>query len=95
MTLEEVVARQLCDSLQVRNKFSTDVALLDGIDLASSPGTTLRNPGVLFDRDMSSDSHIKPFYHIQNLDNVGCFPSQSDAERLVDAFTSSRLDYCN
>ena len=36
---------------------STDIATLDGITLASS--TTVRNLGVVFDQDLSFNSHIK------------------------------------
>ncbi|KAI3367387.1 hypothetical protein L3Q82_026245 [Scortum barcoo] len=79
---------------------SPKIALLDGINWASS-GTTVRNLGVLFDQDMSfDDTHIKhisrsAFYHLRNIAKIRHFLSQSDAEKLVHAFVSSRLDYCN
>lgn len=60
--------------------FSTDVALLNGITLAS--GTTERNLVVVFDKDMPFNSHIK---HI----------SSHDTEGLAYAFVSSRMDYLN
>ncbi|KAI3373392.1 hypothetical protein L3Q82_021939 [Scortum barcoo] len=36
-----------------------------------------------------------PFYHLRNIAKIRHFLSQSDAEKLVHAFVSSRLDYCN
>ncbi|KAI3367040.1 hypothetical protein L3Q82_009670 [Scortum barcoo] len=82
----------------LRNTFSPKIALLDGINWASS--TTVRNLCVLFDQDMSFDTHIKhisrsAFYHLRNIAKIRHFLSQSDAEKLVHAFVSSRLDYCN
>ena len=40
----------------LRNTLSNDIATLDGITLASS--STVRNLGVIFDQDMSFNSHI-------------------------------------
>ncbi|KAI3372244.1 hypothetical protein L3Q82_022753, partial [Scortum barcoo] len=34
-----------------------------------------------------------PFYHLRNIAKIRHFLSQSDAEKLVHAFVSSRLDY--
>lgn len=36
-----------------------------------------------------------PFYHLHNVAKVHHFLSQSDGERLLHVFISSRLDYCN
>ena len=41
----------------VRDSLSNHLVLLDGITLASS--TTVKNLGVIFDQDMSFNSHIK------------------------------------
>ncbi|WP_213056246.1 hypothetical protein, partial [Escherichia coli] len=68
---------------------------LDGITLASS--TTVKNLGVIFDQDMFFNSHIKQisrtaFFHLRNISKIRNILSQNDAEKLVHAFVSSRLD---
>ena len=82
----------------LRNTLSNDIATLDGITLASS--TTVRNLGVIFDQDLSFNSHIKQisrtaFFHLRNIAKIRHIMSQKDAEKLVHAFVTSRLDYCN
>ncbi|XP_049912330.1 uncharacterized protein LOC126397522 [Epinephelus moara] len=56
--------------------------------------------GVILDSDLNFKSHIKKvtktaFFHLRNISKVRPFLSQQDAEKLVHAFISSRLDYCN
>lgn len=82
----------------LRDSVSNDIAALDGISLASS--TTVRNLGVLFDQDMSFTSHIRQisrtaFFHLRNIAKIRHILSQNNAEKLVHAFVTSRLDYCN
>lgn len=82
----------------LRETFSSDLTGIDGIILA--PSTTVRNLGVLFDQDLSFNSHIKQisktaFFHLRNIAKIRPILSQSDAEKLVHAFVTSRLDYCN
>ncbi|XP_042341350.1 uncharacterized protein LOC121942262, partial [Plectropomus leopardus] len=82
----------------LRSSFSNNLISLDGITLASS--TTVRNLGVLFDQDLSFASHIKQtsrtaFFHLRNIAKIRHILSQTDAEKLVHAFVTSRLDYCN
>ena len=82
----------------LRNSLSNDITTLDGITLASS--TTVRNLGVIFDQDLSFNSHIKQisrtaFFHLRNIAKIRHILSQNDAEKLVHAFVTSRLDYCN
>uniref|UniRef100_A0A669DD67 Pyrin domain-containing protein n=1 Tax=Oreochromis niloticus TaxID=8128 RepID=A0A669DD67_ORENI len=82
----------------LRNMVSKQILTLDGITLASS--NTVRNLGVIFDQDMSFNAHIKQicktaFFHLRNISKVRNILSQSDAEKLVHAFITSRLDYCN
>ncbi|XP_029297016.1 uncharacterized protein LOC115014371, partial [Cottoperca gobio] len=83
---------------RLRNAFSNDIEGLDGINLASS--TTVRNLGVIFDQDLSFNCHIKQisrtaFFHLRNIAKIRHILSQNDAEKLVHAFVTSRLDYCN
>ncbi|XP_028272704.1 uncharacterized protein LOC114443000 [Parambassis ranga] len=82
----------------LRTSLSDNTFSLDGITLASS--TTVRNLGVIFDQDMSFVSHIKQvsrttFFHLRNITKIRSILSQSDAEKLIHAFVTSRLDYCN
>ena len=77
---------------------SMSIATLDGITLASS--TTVRNLGVIFDQDLSFNSHIKQtsrtaFFHLRNITKIRRILSKTDAEKLIHAFVTSRLDYCN
>ena len=83
---------------QHRNTLSNDITTVDGFTLASS--STVRNLGVIFDPDMSFNSHIKQlsrtaFFHLRNIAKIRPILSQKDAEKLVHAFVTSRLDYCN
>ena len=82
----------------LRDTFSNQIATLDGITL--TPSTTARNLGVIFDQDLSFSSHIKhvtrtAFFHLRSITKIRNILSQSDAEKLVHAFITSRLDYCN
>ena len=59
-----------------------------------------KNLGVITDSDLNLECHIRnvtkvSFYHIRNIAKVRLFLSQADTEKLVCAFISSRLDYCN
>ena len=55
---------------------------------------------MILDPDFNFKSHISnvtktPFYHLRNIAKVQPFLSQADTERLMHAFITSRLDYCN
>ena len=70
----------------------------DSISLASS--STVRSLGVIFNQNLSFDSHIKQvsrtaFFHLRNIAKIRNILSQSDAEKLLHAFVTLRLDYCN
>ncbi|XP_033932863.2 uncharacterized protein [Pseudochaenichthys georgianus] len=82
----------------LRNKLSKDILTMDGINLASSE--TVRNLGVIFDQDLSFNTHIKSisrtaYFHLRNIAKIRHILPQNDAEKLVHAFVTSRLDYCN
>ncbi len=72
---------------------------LDGCSLNSS--TSVRNLGVLcFDSNLSFDSHVSSicktaFFHLKNISKLRPMLSMSNAEMLIHAFMTSRLDYCN
>ena len=53
-----------------------------------------------FDQDLSFNSQVKQisgtaFFHLHNIAKILHILSQQDAEKLVHAFVTSRLDYCN
>ncbi len=71
---------------------------LDGCSLDSS--SSVRNLSVLFDRNLSFDSHISSickteFFHLKNISKLRPMLSMSNAEMLIHAFMTSTLDYCN
>uniref|UniRef100_A0A674PEA0 Reverse transcriptase domain-containing protein n=1 Tax=Takifugu rubripes TaxID=31033 RepID=A0A674PEA0_TAKRU len=71
---------------------------LDGISLTSS--LSVRNLGVTFDQNLSFNSHIKlvsrsVFFHLRNITKIRKLLTGHDAEKLIHAFVTSRLDYCN
>ncbi len=71
---------------------------LDGCSVDSS--SSVRNLGVLFDSNLSFDRHISSicksaFFHLKNISKLRPMLSMSNAEMLIHAFMTSRLDYCN
>uniref|UniRef100_A0A3Q2GIX4 Reverse transcriptase domain-containing protein n=1 Tax=Cyprinodon variegatus TaxID=28743 RepID=A0A3Q2GIX4_CYPVA len=69
-------------------------------DLCSSAKSSLRNLGVIFDEGMSLALHSKQlirncYFHLRNISKVRKILSHDDLERIIHAFVSSRLDYCN
>ncbi len=70
---------------------------LDGCNVTSS---TVKNLGVILDSNLSFENHISnvtktAFFHLRNIAKLWNMLSVSDAEMLVHAFMTSRLDYCN
>ena len=84
------------DPKHLRETLSDQRVTLDGISLA--PSSTVRNLGVMFDHDMSCDPHINKSLgqlYLCNILKIRSILFQKDAEKLVHAFVTSRLDYCN
>ncbi len=72
---------------------------LDGCTVNSS-SSSVRNLGVLFDSNLSFESHVSSicktaFFHLKNISKLQPMLSTSNAEMLIHAFMTSRLDYCN
>jgi len=62
--------------------------------------STVTNLGVRFDPQLTFNEHIKyicktSFNHLQNISKLRPLLTFSDAEKLVHAFISTKLDYCN
>uniref|UniRef100_A0A8C6PYD4 Reverse transcriptase domain-containing protein n=1 Tax=Nothobranchius furzeri TaxID=105023 RepID=A0A8C6PYD4_NOTFU len=65
-----------------------------------SAKANIRNLGVIFDPALSLDSHVKTisrscFFQLRNISKVRKLVSTADLEKIIHAFVSSRLDYCN
>ncbi len=72
---------------------------LDGCSVNSS-SSSVKNLGVLFDSNLSFESHVSSicktaFFHLKNISKLRPMLSTSNAEMLIHAFMTSRLDYCN
>ena len=82
---------------QVRSSTITTITF-SGQDITLS--STVTNLGVKMDAHLTFEAHIKQlcknsFYHLRNIAKLRPSLTLSDAEKLVHAFVSSRLDYCN
>ena len=68
--------------------------------LSITPSDHVKILGVTLDVDLNFKKHISntsktAFYHLRNISKIRCLLTQSDSEKLIHAFISSRLDYCN
>ncbi len=52
---------------------------------------------MLFESNLSFDCHVckTAFFHLKNISKLRRMLSMSNAEMLINAFMTSRLDYCN
>ena len=61
---------------------------------------TMRNLGVIFDSNLKMDMQITKacqiaYYHLHNIRRVRKFLSQEATCRIIHAFITSQIDYCN
>ncbi len=64
------------------------------------PSSTVKNLGVVLDSNLSFKNNIShvtktAFFHLRNIAMLRNMLTVSDAESLVHAYMTSRLDYCN
>ncbi|KAL0153125.1 hypothetical protein M9458_051581, partial [Cirrhinus mrigala] len=101
----------MCQNFLQLNKEKTEVFAFGSKDevlkvnayLNSRSQTTksqVRNLGVILESDLSFSSHVKAvtksaYYHLKNIARIRCFVSSQDLKKLVHAFITSRVDYCN
>lgn len=83
---------------RLRDTLSQQIITLDNVTVSSC--SSVKNLGVLFDQDLSFKAHINQtcrtaFFHLRNIAKIRNILPKSDAEKLIHAFVSSRLDYCN
>lgn len=60
----------------------------------------IRNLGVWIDNTFSMKPHVintckSAFFHLHNIRRIGKYLSRDSTEKLIHAFVSNRLDYCN
>ncbi|XP_057187413.1 uncharacterized protein LOC130552818 [Triplophysa rosa] len=65
-----------------------------------APTNTVKHLGVILDSNLSFKNHISnvtktAFFHLRNVAKLRNILSVADAEKLIHAFVTSRLDYCN
>ncbi|XP_067097450.1 uncharacterized protein [Osmerus mordax] len=89
---------QIFGPKKYRNNFPNLTLDLDGVKVSQSQ--LVKNLGVTMDPDLSFEYHIKQitrtaFFHLRNIAKILKFLSKDDAEKLIHAFVTSRLDYCN
>ncbi len=72
------------------------------LDGCTVPSSTVKHLGVILDSNLSFENHIShvtktAFFHLRNIAKLRSMlqVTISDAEKLVHAFMTSRLDYCN
>ncbi|XP_053337506.1 uncharacterized protein LOC128509700 [Clarias gariepinus] len=81
-----------------RSKILDHTVTLDGLSVPSS--ATVKDLGVIIDSSLSFEAHVDnitriAFFHLRNIARIRNLLSLNDAEKLVHAFITSRLDYCN
>ncbi len=88
--------------LLIGPKKGTHILLDHNLQLDGSPipSSTVKNGGVVLDRNLSFEnpiSHVTKtaFFHLRNIAKLRNMLPVSDAEKLVHAFMTSRLDCCN
>ena len=73
---------------------------IKGIHVAGEVSYNAGNIGVIFDSHVNLEKHVMntcktAFYHLRNIAKIRNCHSQDNAETLVHAFISSKLDFCN
>uniref|UniRef100_A0AAY4DRN7 Reverse transcriptase domain-containing protein n=1 Tax=Denticeps clupeoides TaxID=299321 RepID=A0AAY4DRN7_9TELE len=81
-----------------RHKLADYTITLDS--LCISPSIEVKDLGIIIDAGLSFSSHVDnvtriAFFHLRNIAKIRNIISMHDAEKLVHAFITSRLDYCN
>ncbi|KAJ8376767.1 hypothetical protein SKAU_G00073470 [Synaphobranchus kaupii] len=81
-----------------REKLGTSTLNFDGCLVV--PNSAVKDLGVTIDPDLTFSAHIKnisrvAFFQLRNIAKIRHFLSIGDAEKLIHAFVTSRLDYCN
>ena len=81
-----------------RQDISVDDILIG--DALVHPSHSIRNLGVMFDNNLSMNSHITKvcsvaYFHLRNISRIRNILTLDAAKALTHAYVTSRLDYCN
>ena len=62
--------------------------------------SAVRNLGAWFDPELTMNTHVNKlcsaaYFHLYNLRRIRKYLTQQTCEKLVHAFVTSRIDYCN
>ena len=91
------------DVLLVSTKTGLDMCNIEHISVANaqvSPSSFVRNLGVIFDNFLRMEDHVNAvcktaFFHLRNIARIRSYLNRDTTEKVVHAFVTSRLDYCN
>ena len=88
----------ICGTKQQVSKLNT--TNIKVVNANISPVDSARNLGIRFDSHLSFDKHISDvcrsaFYHLFNIRHIRKYLSRESTEKIIHAFVTSRLDYCN
>ena len=77
-----------------------DVCNISVGDYDIYPSSCVRNLGAWFDNKLSMSTHVTKicnaaFYHLHNIRRIKKYLSRDSLQTLIQAFITSRLDYCN
>ena len=77
----------------------TDIPITIG-DTTIHPSSSIKNLGVMFDRNMSMSDHVNVTirtvnFHLRNIRRIRRFITVDTCHHLVRSLVLSRLDYCN
>ena len=69
-------------------------------DLSISPSVTVKNLGVIFDKEMSMSDRVSQIcttvtFHLRNISRIRRYITQSACNNAISSLVLSRLDYCN
>ncbi len=106
--IDEINSR-MCQNFLQLNKEKTEVIAFGNKDevlkvnaYLDSRGQTTKNKvkNIFLETDVSFSSHVEAVtksasYHLKNIARIRCFVSSQELKKLVHAFITSRVDYCN
>ena len=101
--LNDIDAWMLANMLKL-NRDKTELLVIGPKHKVNPPiieaSSSARNIGVIFDSHVNLEKHVMntckmAFYHLRNIARIRNCLSQDDAEKLVRAFISSKLDFWN